>query len=65
MSEHDNEDVYSPIELAKKWGVSPDIVRRRFAKEPGVLVICNSRPGKRPYRTLRIPQSVLDRCKNK
>jgi len=57
--------IYTVRELAEEWGVSCDTIRRRFASEPGVIVICNSKPGKRPYRTLRIPQSVSDRVKNK
>lgn len=57
--------VYTVKELSILWGLSADIIRRRFATEPGVIVISNSKPGKRPYRTLRIPQTVLDRVKNK
>lgn len=59
------EKYYSAKELALQWGVSTDVIRRRFADEPGVIVISNSKPGKRPYRTLRIPQSVIDRIRKK
>jgi hypothetical protein len=52
-------------ELAIEWGLSPDVIRRRCANEPGVIVISNPKAGKRLYRTLRIPQSVVDRLKNK
>ena len=48
----------STEELAKLWGMSEDFVRRLFLKEPGVVVFYNQRPGKRVYRTLRIPASV-------
>ena len=54
---------YAPSEVAAIWGLSIDSVRRLFECEPGVLVIDNGRltASKRKYRTLRIPQSVLDR----
>ena len=45
-------------ELAALWGMSEDFVRRLFLKEPGVVVFFNHQPGKRVYRTLRIPESV-------
>jgi hypothetical protein len=41
--------------------VNDDTVRRLFANEPGVLVICFPRRGHRVYRTLRIPESVFAR----
>lgn len=53
---------FAPTEIAELWGVSPDLVRDLFRKEPGVLRL--ERPGtrfKRSYSTLRIPESVLDR----
>jgi hypothetical protein len=59
------EPYYTVAEIAEQWRVSPDTVRRLFENEPGVIVISNSKPGKRPYRTLRIPQSVVDRVRNK
>jgi hypothetical protein len=54
---------YSPAEIGEIWNLSADCVRKIFETEPGVLVIGNSQPGrgKQRYRTLRIPQSVLDR----
>lgn len=53
---------YSVKEVAEMWSLSPDAVRRVFADEPGVLVIGDSSsPYKRTYRTLRIPQSTLER----
>ena len=45
-------------ELAALWGMSEDFVRRLFLKEPGVVVFFNHQPGKRVYRTLRIPESI-------
>lgn len=54
---------YSVAEVAKMWSLSPDLVRRLFEREPGVLVIgdAEGRAGKRRYTTLRIPQAVLER----
>lgn len=46
------EQHYSPQAIADAWQVSPDYVRRRFRKEPGVLKLGSS---------WRIPQSVVER----
>lgn len=48
-------------ELADSWSLSEDFVRRLFLHEPGVIVFRNSRPGRRTYRTIRIPKSIADR----
>lgn len=48
-------------EVAERLKVNEDTVRRLFVNEPGVVVICFPRKGKRVYRTLRIPESVLKR----
>jgi transcriptional regulator GlxA family with amidase domain len=45
-------------ELAELWGMSEDFVRRLFLHEPGVVVFYRQQPGRRVYRTLRIPDSV-------
>ena len=52
---------YSVDELAELWGLSGDSVRRLFLNEPGVVVFFKYRPGRRTYRTLRIPESVAQR----
>ena len=54
---------FSVAQVAERWGLSEDSVRRLFEKEPGVLVIepARSRFGRRRYRTLRIPESVVER----
>jgi transcriptional regulator GlxA family with amidase domain len=52
---------FSVEELAELWKMSEDFVRRLFLREPGVIVFHNARPGKRVYRTLRIPESVVVR----
>lgn len=48
-------------ELAELWNMSHDFVRRLFRDEPGVVVFYKHRPGRRVYRTLRIPESVAAR----
>jgi len=54
---------YSPAEIAELWNLSADTVRKLFENEPGVLLIEGSvgRYRKRRYRTLRIPENVVER----
>ena len=57
---------YSPLELAKLWGLSPQKIRQIFANEPGVLRLGepSRRVGRtltRAYHTLRIPETVAER----
>jgi transcriptional regulator GlxA family with amidase domain len=54
---------YSVAELAERWNLSPDTIRKLFENEPGVLMLGESltRRGKRRYTTLRIPASVAAR----
>ena len=54
---------YSVEELAELWNMSTDFVRRLFANEPGVVVFHRRRPGRRVYRTLRIPGTVAARVR--
>ncbi len=58
---------YSPSELAVAWGLSPDTIRALFEDEPGVLVMGDAKGTKRKrrYRTIKIPQSVAVRVKNR
>ena len=49
---------YSVEELGEQWKMSDDFVRRLFLREPGVVVFYQARPGRRVYRTARIPESV-------
>jgi hypothetical protein len=72
MPETDHQEVfeekhYSPSELAKFWGVSPDTIRRVFAGEVGILVLQSTgrRKRARSYKTLRIPASVAARVYQK
>ena len=46
-------------EVAERLKVNEETVRRLFANEPGVVVICFPKRGRRVYRTLRIPEAVL------
>lgn len=54
-------------EIAARWKLSPDKVRRIFAHEAGVLVFPSesSRGNKRRYSTMRIPRDVLLRVERK
>ena len=54
---------YKPSQIAQSWGVSTDTIRRMFESEPGVLVLGDAAGGrgKRRYRTMTIPESVLVR----
>jgi len=53
---------YAVAEIAEMWNLSKDAVHRIFQNEPGILVLGSRMKGrKRPYTTLRIPQSVLER----
>ena len=61
IQDHGFERLYTPAELADLWVLSIDTVRRLFEKEPGILVLSLRRPGRRQYRTLRIPLSVAER----
>lgn len=54
---------FTPIQLAKLWGLSSDCIRDMFLDEAGVLKI--DRPekmNKRGYCSLRIPHSVAHRA---
>ncbi len=53
---------YSIGEVAQIWGLSGNTIRRIFEKEPGVIEwgAAESR-FRRGYRTLRIPESVMQR----
>jgi hypothetical protein len=54
---------YTVAEIAEKWKLSEDAVRRLFEKEPGVLILGRDdrAGGRRRYTTLRIPESVASR----
>lgn len=51
---------YSIADLARLWGLSTRTIRRMFENEPGVLQWGSSQTRfKRPYVTLRIPETVV------
>ena len=55
-------DEYLTIaEVAERLKLNHETARRLFMNEPGVVVICSPKKGKRVYRTLRIPVAVYDR----
>jgi predicted transcriptional regulator len=61
-----NEQFRTVAEVAEMLGVSKDTVRRLFADEPGVIDLGRyiAGCGKRRYRVLRIPSSVVNRVLN-
>ena len=53
---------YLPGEVAELWQFDVETIRRLFQHEPGVVVLQSPvKKGRRPYKTIRIPQSVLER----
>lgn len=53
-------------QIAMRWKVSTDKVRRVFARELGVLLLpSEGATGKRRYITMRIPRQVLQRVELK
>jgi hypothetical protein len=59
---------YTPEELARKWGVHANTIRRLFAGEAGLLRWgrMESKPGKkRRYVSLRIPAQVAERVRRR
>ena len=51
---------YTVKEVSELWHLDAKMVRKIFANQPGVVSLgsCESRY-RRPYRTLRIPESVM------
>lgn len=53
---------FTVSEVAELWSLSPDVIRKIFECEKGVLVFGDQGSRyKRSYRTLRIPASILER----
>jgi hypothetical protein len=52
---------FTIAEVAAMWNLSDEFVRQLVRDEPGVTEWVRHRPGRRRYRVLRIPRSVLDR----
>ena len=67
MTESDNSSLFEERhftihELSKMWHFSVEFVRQIVKDEPGVTEWVRQRPGKRRYRVLRVPQSVVERA---
>jgi len=57
-----DEKHFTPAEMAKAWGVSPQTIRELFKNEEGVLKIgSKGTRTHRAYKTLRMPESVAER----
>jgi helix-turn-helix protein len=58
-----NEEFRTVAQVAEMLGVSEDTVRRLFSNEPGVIDLGQRETsrGKRRYRVLRIPSTVVAR----
>ena len=56
---------YTISQLAEMWNLSEELVRQLVRDEPGVTEWVRQAPGKRRYRVLRIPRSVVDRLYNR
>ena len=53
---------YAPTDVAALWSLDVETIRRIFLREPGVVVLQSpAKKGRRQYRTIRIPQTVLER----
>jgi hypothetical protein len=53
---------YSIAEIVELWGLSEKTIRRIFSSEPGVVTWGHEEQRfKRAYKTLRVPESVLQR----
>ena len=64
--DRDSPEFLTVAEIAARWKVSLDFVRRLFERESGVLVFSNtSMVGKRRYRTLRVPKAVVERAERR
>ena len=56
------EDHFSLQEIADKWGVDYETVRKEFIDREGVLILGDQgrKDGKRAYLTIRVPKHVLE-----
>ena len=58
----DRDEAYLTVaEVAGRLKINEETVRRMFVNEPGVIVLYRPRKGRRQYRTVRIPERVLER----
>jgi hypothetical protein len=58
------EDHFSLQEIADKWGVDYETVRKEFIDREGVLILGDQgrKDGKRTYLTIRVPKHVLEQA---
>jgi hypothetical protein len=54
-----NQPHYTIQEVSVLKKLSEDTIRRWARRQPDVLIYQDPKPGKRPYRTYRIPASAL------
>jgi hypothetical protein len=56
---------FTIAEVAAMWNLSDEFVRQLVRDEPGVTEWVRQKPGRRRYRVLRIPRSVVARLYKK
>jgi hypothetical protein len=54
-----NQPHYTIKKVSALKGLSEDTIRRWARRQPDVLIYEDPKPGKRPYRTYRIPAAAL------
>jgi hypothetical protein len=56
------EQHFTAAEVAAIWNLNVETIRQIFRDEPGVVVLQSPiKKSTRPYKTIRIPQTVLER----
>lgn len=56
-----NDELFTPKEIAARWKMSVDVVRRIFRTEPGVMELSTVSKRLRRRAEIRIPRQVLER----
>jgi len=52
---------YTVTQISEMWVLSADATRKLFENEPGVLVLAGGGHKRASYKTLRIPERVVER----
>jgi hypothetical protein len=60
-----SEPLLTVAEVAALWNLSVDWTRQLLENEPGVVIFGSNGQGKRKYRTMRIPRSVVERVQKR
>jgi hypothetical protein len=60
-----SEPLLTVAEVAAHWNLSVGWTRELFENEPGVVIFGSNGHGRRKYRTLRIPASVVERVRKR